>query len=117
MGKKVEYKKETTDVSDGAANYDVKLNAVRNTWKLTLQHISAEDETNNFTELKLGYKPRNGREHWWVEEMAPQAGRLYWMSYSKVLQEGDVPIIRFTGTIIGDVIKTYIDGYEEFLGR
>lgn len=116
MGKKVEYKRERTDASDGEANYDVELDTVRNKWKLTLQHISAEDETNDFTELKLGYKTREGREHWWVEEIDPKAGRLYWMSYSKVLQAGDVPIIRFTGTTIGDVIKTYVDGYEEFLG-
>lgn len=117
MGKKVEYKRERRDVSDNAVNYDVKLDAIRNLWKMTLQHISAENETNDFTELKVGYKTREGREHWWVEEINPQAGRLYWVSKEKHLSEGDVPTIRFSGTTVGDIIKVYVDGFEEFLGR
>lgn len=113
MGKKVEYKKEIKEASDGSTDVDIELNEVPLGYKRTIQHIAAEDETTAFTELRIGYKNRFDRYHWWGGQKTPQAGTLYWMDESKVLQELDVLVIRFTGTTNLDALAAYIDGFTE----
>jgi len=116
MGKKVEYKREVHEVSDETTPWDIEFQAVRQGFKLTVQHISAEDEDTDFTEIKIGYKTEFDEYHWWVEEVSPKAGRLYWMSDPKVLQGGDVLIVRFVGTTDDDDLYVYVDGFEEKMG-
>ena len=113
MGKKFEYKVETKEISDGSANVDIELPAVPNGYKRTIQHISTEDETTDFTELRIGYKTRFDVYHWWEEEKSPGAATLYWMNDLKVIQEGDKLVIRFTGTTDADILAAYIDGFTE----
>ena len=112
MGKKVEYKKEPRETSDGSANVDIEFPPVDIGYKLTIQHISAEDETTDFTELRIGYL-KDERRHWWVEEKNPEAATLYWTSDSKVLTEHMKLVIRFTGTTDQDKLVAYVDGYTE----
>lgn len=115
MGKKVEYKKETEETSDGSDNVDIELPAVDPGYKRTIQHIAAENETTDFTELRIGYV-KDDRRHWWVEEKNPEAATLYWTSDSKVLTERMKLVIRFTGTTDEDKLAAYIDGYTEKMG-
>ena len=112
MGKKVEYKRELKKTGDTDATVDMVDVKVPSGYKRTIQHVSVEDETNDFTELRIGYL-RNGTYHWWVEEEDPVAARLYWMRDPRVIQGGDVLVIRFTGTTDDDVLAAYIDGFTE----
>lgn len=112
MGKKVEYKNEPKETSDGSTNVDIEEEPVELGSKLHIQHISAEDETNAFTYLRIGYV-KNGKHHWWVEQKSPSAGTLYWMSDPKVLTGGMALVIRFNGTISGDKLAAYLDGFRE----
>jgi len=113
MGKKVEYKREVHEVSDATTPWDIELKPVREDYKLTVQHISVEDEDTDFTEIKIGYKTERGVYHWWVEEYSPKAGRLYWMHETQVLTEGMILVVRFVGTSDGDDLYVYVDGFEE----
>ena len=67
MGKKSEYKQEVKEISDESTNVDIEFQSVPLGYKRTIQHISAEDETTNFSELRIGYLTQFGRYHWWVE--------------------------------------------------
>jgi len=113
MGKKSEYQREVKETSDGSTNVDIELDAVPNGYKRTIQHISCEDETTGLTEIRIGYKTRFDRYHWWIEQETPQAAVLYWMNDSKVLQEGVKLVIRFTGSTNLDKLAAYVDGYQE----
>ena len=113
MGKKSEYQKEIVKASDGSTNVDIELDAVPMGYKRTIQNISCEDETTGLTEIRIGYKTRFDRYHWWIEQESPQAGVLYWTDSTKILQEGAVLVIRFTGSTNLDVLAAYVDGYTE----
>jgi len=113
MGQKSEYKREVKEISDGSTNVDIELQAVPNGYKRTLQHISCEDETTGLTEIRIGYKTRFDRYHWWIEQETPQAGVLYWTDQLKVIQEGDRLVIRFTGSTDADILAAYVDGFTE----
>lgn len=113
MGKKFEYRREAKETSDESTNVDIELPAVPNGYKRTIQNLSAEDETSDFTELRVGYKTRFDVYHWWIEEEALVAARLYWMDKEKRLLAGDKLVVRFTGTSNEDVIAAYVDGFDE----
>lgn len=112
MGRKVEYKRELKKTSDGSATVDVVDVKVPMGYKRTIQHVSVEDETHDFTELRIGYL-RNTTYHWWVEQETPQAAVLYWMRDARVLEANDVLVIRFTGTTNLDKLAAYVDGFTE----
>lgn len=112
MGKKVEYKRELKKTSDATTPLDIVDVKVPRGYKRTIQHVSAEDETLGCTELRIGYL-RDTTYHWWVEQETPQAGVLYWMRDAKVLEAGDILVIRFTGTTNNDVLAAYVDGFTE----
>jgi len=113
MGKKSEYKIEVKEISDGSTNVDIELDAVPNGYKRTLQHISAENETDGFDYLRIGYKTRFGRYHWWIEQKTPQAAVLYWTDNEKRLTEGMKLVLRFNGSDNLDVLAAYVDGFTE----
>ena len=113
MGKKSEYKREVKKTSDESTNVDIELDAVPNGYKRTIQHISCEDETTDLTEIRIGYKTRFDRYHWWTEQETPRAGVLYWMNDSKVLEEGSRLVVRFTGSTDDDILAVYVDGFTE----
>lgn len=115
MGKKVEYKRELKKTSDGSATLDIVDVKVPSGYKRTIQHVSVEDETSDFTELRIGYL-RDDTYHWWVEEENPVAARLYWMRDARVLEQNDVLVIRFTETEDDDVLAAYVDGFTEKVG-
>ena len=112
MGKKVEYKQELKKTSDETTPLDVVDVKVPRGYKRTIQHLSLEDEDTGFTEARVGYL-RDGTYHWWVEQETPQAGVLYWMRDLKVLEAGDVLVVRFTGTTDLDKLAVYVDGFTE----
>ena len=116
MGKKVEYKRDKSEVSDSTTPWDIVFEAVRVGYKLTIQNISAEDEDTGFTELRFGYKTQFDVFHWWVAQESPQAGVLYWMDQAKKLTEGMQLVVRFDTTTNLDILKVYVDGYEEKVG-
>ena len=117
MGKKFEYRREASEISDGSTNVDIEFPAVKDGYKRTLQNLSAEDETSDFTELRIGYITQFDVRHWWIEEEALVAARLYWMDKEKRLLEGDKLVIRFTGTTDKDVLAAYVDGFDEKVGE
>ena len=115
MGKKVEYKQDLKKDSTGQAYEDLVDVKVPSGYKRTFQNISVEDETSDYTSMRIGYL-RKGSAHWWVEEESPKAGRLYWMRDSKVLEGGDVLLIRLWGTTSGNKLAAYVDGFTERVG-
>jgi len=115
MGQKSEFKRETKETSDGTDPTDIVFEPVPNGYKRTIQHLSAENETANYTYLRFGYITEFGVEHWWVEQKSPEDGTLYWMSDLKVLQAGDQLVVRFAGPHANDILAAYVDGFTESL--
>lgn len=112
MGSKVEYKQNLKGVGDDSADVDVVDVKVPLGYKRTIQHLSVEDETSGCTQFRVGYN-RNGTLHWWMEQESPQAGVLYWMNDTKILQGGDILTVRFEDTENDDVLAVYVDGFTE----
>lgn len=112
MGKKVEYKRELKKAGVTGETVDMVDVKVPPGYKRTIQHVSVEDETNDFTELRIGYL-KNSTYHWWVEEENPKAAQLYWMRDPRVLEAGAILVIRFTGTTTADALAAYVDGFTE----
>ena len=116
MGKKVEYRFRHKKTSDATTPLDILTDAVRVGWKRTIQRVAVEDETLACTEIRIGYKDQFGEIGWYAEQESPQAGVLYWMKDSVVLEDGDRLLIRFTGTTSADVLGVYINGFDELVG-
>ena len=117
MGKKFEYRKEAKEISDESTNVDIEFPPVDDGDKRTIQNLSAENETSDFTELRIGYITQFGVRHWWIEEESLVAARLYWMQKDKRLMGGDRLVVRFTGTVDGDILAAYVDGFTEEVGE
>lgn len=117
MGKKFEYRNEAKEISDESTNVDIEFSAIQDGYKRTIQNLSAENETSDFTELRIGYITQFDVRHWWIEEESLVAARLYWMDKFKILMTGDRLVIRFTGTTDGDILAAYVDGFTEEVGE
>jgi len=113
MGKKVEWKFNSEQISDATTNIDIKSDAVRHGWKRTIQRVAVEDETTACTEIRLGYIDKMELIAWLAEQETPQAGVLYWVKDLVVLTEGQQLIVRFTGSSSPDALNVYATGFEE----
>ncbi len=78
---------------------------------LNIVRVSVENETNDYTELRIGVLS-SGIFHPHEEEKNPNAGSLYWTSEEFYLGEGEKLRIELTGTTDADIIWAYIELYE-----
>jgi len=99
-------------VSTGAAYDDVAADRVDPGELWRIESISAENETSNFTELRI-YIKGHGYEHWLYEKENPLGGKLYWSEEDITLGEGEQIIARFSGCTSGDKLAFYLNGYRE----
>ncbi|MBA7605820.1 hypothetical protein ES703_12955 [subsurface metagenome] len=110
---KVDWKFRRKHLSDGTTPLDIKSGEVRRGWKRTVQRVSVEDETTGCTEIRIGYINDHGVISWYSEQWTPQAGVLYWVKDTVVLQVGYSLLVRFIGSRDGDTLGVYAYGYEE----
>ncbi len=78
-------------------------------WTVVLTHIAFIDETSDLTQVLIGCR-RRSLDHWWEEEVAPQAGQLYWTDEEYYLTEGERLTVLFDGGGAGDQLWVYVDG-------
>lgn len=76
----------------------------------SVQWIAVENVTTAYTSLRI-LKTTPGTEHFYLEEIAPQAGRLYWNDTPIFLQELETLICRLVGATANDVINAYFSGW------
>lgn len=89
---------------------DLVLGPIEAGRRYVVQWVSVEDETTNFTSFRI-LKTTPGHEHFYMEELSPIAGRLYWNDTPIFLQELETLIVRFTGATANDVINAYFSGW------
>jgi len=108
---KIPYTRHLKAVSDGAALFYVQDNPVpTGTW-LCVQHITVEDETLNFDQIRVGQGTDEFNVHWWEDQPAPAASVLYEFEELFFVQELHRVIVRLDGTTAGDRLNVWIDGY------
>ena len=108
---KIPYVKDLRGVSNGAAQFFILDNPMQAGQWLFIQHATMEDETNNFTGLRIGQGTEETHVHWWEEAPNPVLGVLYWAETLFYVPEGNRVIIRWDGTTAGDLLRAYLDGY------
>ena len=80
------------------------------TW-LCVQHITVEDETTNFNNIRVGQGRDEFHVHWWEDAPVPAAGVLYEFEELFFVQELNRVIVRLDGTTAADLLNVWIDGY------
>lgn len=76
----------------------------------SVQWIAVENVTTAYTSLRI-LKTTPGAEHFFLEEISPLAGRLYWNDTPIFLQELETLICRLAGATANDVINAYFSGW------
>lgn len=114
---KIPYSRPMKAVSDGAALFYVMDNPIgASTW-LFVQHIAVEDETTNFDNIRVGRGTDEHDPFWWEDRPVPAAGVVYNFEEMFFVPPGERVIVRFDGTVAGDRLRVWVDGYttEKFL--
>ena len=108
---KIPYTRHLKAVSDGAAVYYIMDNPVPSGMWLCVQHITVEDETTNFDNIRVGQGRDQFHIHEWEDQPAPAAGVLYEFEELFFVQELHRVIVTLAGTTAGDRLNAWIDGY------
>ena len=108
---KIPYVNHLRAVSTGAAIMYILDNPVPTATWLCVQHITVEDETTNFDQIRVGQGPNEFNVHWWEDQPAPAAGVLYEFEELFFVQELHRVIVRLDGTTAEDRLNVWIDGY------
>ena len=79
---------------------------------LFVQNLACEDETSAPTQIRVGRGKDEAEVHWWECEPNPALGVVYHTEKDLLfVPEGNRVIARFDGTVAGDQLRVYIDGY------
>jgi len=108
---KIPYIRDLKAVSTGAAVMYILDNPVPTATWLCVQHITVEDETTNFDQIRVGQGPNEFNVHWWEDQPAPAAGVLYEFEELFFVPELHRVIVRLDGTTLNDRLNVWIDGY------
>jgi hypothetical protein len=76
------------------------------------QHVTVENESHAFTDLRI-MKAGRGGEFLLQEQDSPQAATLYWMTDNVYLAEGQQLVVRFTGCTADDKLRVYGCGWKQ----
>jgi len=108
---KIPYIRHLTAVSDAAALFYMLDNPVPSSTWLAVQHITVEDETTNFDQIRVGQGKDQYDVHWWEDRPVPAAGVLYEFEEMFFVQELNRVVVRLDGTTAADRLNVWIDGY------
>ena len=108
---KIPYTRSLKGVSNGDALFYVQDERMPSGMWLAVQHITVENETLNFDNIRVGQGRDPAHVHWWEDAPTPAAGVLYEFEELFFVQEGHRVIVRFDGTTAGDLLNVWIDGY------
>ena len=108
---KIPYTRTLKAVSDGAAVFYILDEPVPSGMWLCVQHITVEDETTNFNNIRVGQGTDEFNVHWWEDQPTPAAGVLYEFEEMFFVQEGHRVVVYLAGTTAGDLLNVWIDGY------
>jgi len=110
--KKLALRLRYTKTSGGATQEDLKSDRPEPGWQWCIQNAGFEDETSNFTELRI-FIQGHGYNHYIEEQDNPLAGHLFTLDREVFLHEGEELVARFTGTSSGDSLAMYLSGYKQ----
>jgi len=108
---KIPYIRHLKAVSDGAALFYMLDNPVPSGTWLAVQHITVEDETTNFDNIRVGQGRDQYSIHEWEDRPVPAAGVLYEFEELFFVPELSRVVVRLDGTTDGDRLNVWIDGY------
>jgi len=95
--------------SGGATFDDLETPPLKENHYLIVDHVSVENETTSYTNLRIGIKSC-GTFIPLEEEKAPAAGEVYWTESELKFTEQERVCCRLTGCTSGDVLKATIQG-------
>ena len=108
---KIPYSKPLRAVSDGAALFYILDNPTGSSTWLFVQHIAVEDVTTFFNNIRVGRGKDQYDVFWWEDRPVPAAGVVYNFEEMFFVPPGERVIVRFDGTVAGDRLRVWIDGY------
>jgi len=108
---KIPYSKPLRTVSDGAAQFFILDNPMGSSTWLFVQNIAVEDETTFFDNIRVGRGTDQFNVFWWRDRPVPAAGVVYHFDEIFFVPPGERLIVRFDGTVAGDRLRVWIDGY------
>ena len=108
---KIPYSKPLRAVSTGAALFYVLDNPMGSSTWLFVQHIAVEDVTTFFNNIRVGRGKDQYDVFWWEDRPVPAAGVVYNFEVRFFVPPGERVIVRFDGTVAGDRLRVWIDGY------
>ena len=108
---KIPYTRHVKAISDGAALFYMLDNPVPSGTWLAVQHITVEDETTNFDQIRVGQGKDQYDVHWWEDAPVPAAAGLYEFEELFFVQELQRVVVRLDGTTEADLLNVWIDGY------
>lgn len=94
----------------GAGSNDLESDQVETGRFYCIQSIAVENETTDYTKLRL-LSAGTGGELPFAEQKDPLAATLYWFEDDVYLIEGMYIVARLTGCTANDVLKVYLRGY------
>ena len=101
-----------TGLGTAAAYDDVKSDRPQPGEVWCIQNAAIENETNNFTELRVFIEGR-GYNHYLDEQDNPLAGHLFTLPRDVFIHENEMLVARFTGCTTGDKLAMYLSGYRQ----
>lgn len=112
---KYAYRKHLYKASGGGTYDDINDEQVPNGYRLTVHHISVENQTTAYTRLVVGISNGNNFDQL-IEEDSPAADNLYWHDRPIFVPEGWFIRCRLTGCTSADVLQVYLNGCMEKVG-
>jgi hypothetical protein len=95
--------------SGGAAYDDLETPPLKENQFLIVDHVSVEDETTAYTNLRVGIKA-GATFTPLEEEKSPAAAEVYWTQSELKITEHERLCCRLTGCTSGDVLKVTVQG-------
>jgi hypothetical protein len=95
--------------SGGASYDDLETPPLKANQFLIVDHVSVEDETTAYTNLRIGIKAGSVFTPL-EEEKSPAPGEVYWSKSELKITEHERFCCRLTGCTSGDVLKATIQG-------
>lgn len=109
---KIPYTRTLKKISAAAAQEFILDQVVKSGHWLFVQNLACEDETSAPSQIRVGRGTDQHEVHWWECEPAPALGVLYHSEKPlHFVPEGNRVIARFDGTVAGDQLRAYVDGY------
>jgi len=108
------YRETITRTAPSDAYVDLESKPLRTNTLLITDHISVEDKTTAYTNLKIGIKSTETFIPL-EEEKSPRIAEVYWTKSELQFREHERVCVRMTGCTSGDVLEVTIQGRLYYL--